>query len=1346
MHVLRCDIKHMNITQEQLDILTRPVRRKLIKLDLLDSDYQVINSLETIALENSSGLESNSNDDIRKGATITIVVPRTKTFLDSDESTLLIEGNVWLEKYINIQIGIVDYLNDDEVTWYNEGIVMISKPVRSFDGENNTLAFTCTDLMTKLTANGNGQLTGIGTMITTSSYIPKEDGSVELVRSKTYDALITTITQIANLPKYVVYPIPAKYEYIPYDIKVTAGQSVYDLLKQFINILIGWEMHFDNDGVFIVEPIPSGEREALYPLNNSDLMQYTVDYNLANVKNRIVVYGRVASLNYFTENSVYIEPLEVRYSGNTLILTYSNITAEKIKFETTFGFRSPLIYNDVPTTRVQIFNAGNTTAIFDSPLSAFENYNGLNRVEAMTIYPNKTYFIKLLTAGFRSTQWFNDVTIDNDLATKETVYDSIKGRTYGISESGVGQDSKLRVYNTGTSARLINASLPTFPQDEINSITQTTDDVYVSSEKISADIFSGLIPNAFTTQISTVVVDPIMKFAFAIALDGIAIYDYSTPTPTLGSILIAPYPLYDRAVIDTDTKQIFLSLLLGNLGVFDYSGTPTFGASISDNFNSAIHALSIDTNEKKVFASGSILPSVMQISILDYSGSGTPSFGSGITTPLSEMTRHMAIDTNEKIVFCATGGATADIAPFYYSTATPSFGSLISNTFNTGFEAITIDTNIKKVFVSVYPFLAASQCVLGVIDYNNTPFFSDFINIPSLDTVAQMVIDTAENKIYIGGNVNYFGRLITYNYSSISSSFGSLLIGNFTIGYNDIGIDVIDKKIFCVGGENFTTNYAEMETLDYTNSPDISIFNKTNNVFDDSLKTNYISTKTTALFAYNDTTLYCGGNLGDFAINTIGQTTFEIKNIDNPFYNFSGGAISIDRILATESTVFCFNFAEKLVGVYNVASGLWGLSYLVSFAASEILTDMAQDTQNIYIVGNQGGFIIFNKATFIFSNIISTPFADLQPIFSVAVNNDNTYIGTSNGRIALLEKKTNQFGEIQTAPELFDFSVLSMTIDNSGNVFCVGSWTATNGSQVVSYNAKNPTIVDFDNTSAISFQFMGKQQVSASITNENKNSPFYINKNIKEDNFYLKEILGNPNFDYVYNANLPTDFTALTDGMTFTYFVNRANDSDFFGIEYENTKMNLIDSGGGYVFQDEILYENKIVNGVRSPIGKGTMFDDFTLYSMTWNEGEDKLIFNGAFTKAIPEVLKSGEYDNIPSDALAQDRCEYELYLSSNLQDSVTLSIFPDYGIQINDRVRLKLKQNDDVLITAKGTNPICPILLLGKGGIALVANQAPSFEYLIKTNSIPLNVSSGGQSINAIRIFEDENIIGKNY
>ena len=148
-----------------------------------------------------------------------------------------------------------------------------------------------------------------------------------------------------------------------------------------------------------------------------------------------------------------------------------------------------------------------------------------------------------------------------------------------------------------------------------------------------------------------------------------------------------------------------------------------------------------------------------------------------------------------------------------------------------------------------------------------------------------------------------------------------------------------------------------------------------------------------------------------------------------------------------------------------------------------------------------------------------------------------------------------------------------------------------------------------------------------------------------------------------------------------------------------------------------VLYEY----GTNNPV---TALDNETYYVVYYNQGwylmghqqpvgiayddnpDSPFYINGSIGR-IRHVLYGGEYENITSDKLALERAKYELWKSTRLQDSITLTSIPNPWLDVN------------VLISHA---------IRGK-------SQENAAQYIIKSISTDYGIE-GTQSINAITYY----------
>lgn len=257
--------------QTDYDLSQLKVRNQRIKVDLLNFNFQTVNSLEGKVTDGSISIDATS--DIRRTCNITLVVEKS-------EDMIAPGGQVWLDKFIKVYVGTDNPRNNNETVWNNMGLFLINNPESVYNATTNTITFEGLDLMAKLTGRRNGQLPAVTTVV------PAE--------SKVADVVKQTITQLGGFDKYIIQD--AGYE-IPYDIKKDMGSTIYDLLVEIRDLYSDWEMFFDVDGVFHWQQIPNGINEPVVldfnQLKQKVIISETIDVDFENVKNHIIVYGRL---------------------------------------------------------------------------------------------------------------------------------------------------------------------------------------------------------------------------------------------------------------------------------------------------------------------------------------------------------------------------------------------------------------------------------------------------------------------------------------------------------------------------------------------------------------------------------------------------------------------------------------------------------------------------------------------------------------------------------------------------------------------------------------------------------------------------------------------------------------------------------------------------------------------------------------------------------------------------------------------------------------------------------------------------------------------------------------------
>ena len=313
----------LNITQDDYNILRQSYIKQYIKLDFLDFNMNVVDEINGNLISFSVTVDANA--DLRRSCECSLVV--------TDNSLEVYGGGkIWLDKFIRPWIGYLN-IRTGNIQWYNQGVYLINTPSYQYDAATYTLSFAGLDLMSKLTALRNGELPGVPTKIP--------------IGSDVRGAIIAAL-ELGGFTKYIVSEcknVDDTIQEVPYDIEIAQGGTVYDILKELLDILPQYQMYFDVDGVFHYEPIPTGASDPV--LIDDDvwqniLIQESVSTDFENVKNYIEVYGRSHDIDHFSDNTT----IEKTETGVDLTVHIPSLTPTEtgefpLQEWTLIGFTSP---------------------------------------------------------------------------------------------------------------------------------------------------------------------------------------------------------------------------------------------------------------------------------------------------------------------------------------------------------------------------------------------------------------------------------------------------------------------------------------------------------------------------------------------------------------------------------------------------------------------------------------------------------------------------------------------------------------------------------------------------------------------------------------------------------------------------------------------------------------------------------------------------------------------------------------------------------------------------------------------------------------------------------------------
>lgn len=328
------------ITEADKKLMLQRELRYMIKIEVLDLDYKILDSIEGTIIDGSYNIDSTS--DIRRTTSFSI----NPTVL-AENSPLRIAplGYIWFDKIIHFYIGLMDIVTE-EFTYYSEGYYLFVNISSSYDVQNNELNVTLNDYMAVFNGTRNGQI-GTAVVIPAYEYIEHNDGHIEILKYNLLrDAFKTVIVHLGKIPydkvlisemgatnglpelqkNYLAYRRDYPYwASVPYDQEFGVGTTVLQIVDTLRDLYPNYETFFSPDNnTFICQLIPSGYEEPV-TLDNDFIQKIVVSeqstVDLSDVKNVCEVWGRVLDPKYYAPEA---------HSGNENILTIFEEYNEKL--------------------------------------------------------------------------------------------------------------------------------------------------------------------------------------------------------------------------------------------------------------------------------------------------------------------------------------------------------------------------------------------------------------------------------------------------------------------------------------------------------------------------------------------------------------------------------------------------------------------------------------------------------------------------------------------------------------------------------------------------------------------------------------------------------------------------------------------------------------------------------------------------------------------------------------------------------------------------------------------------------------------------------------------------------
>lgn len=282
-----------------------------------------------------------------------------------------------------------------------------------------------------------------------------------------------------------------------------------------------------------------------------------------------------------------------------------------------------------------------------------------------------------------------------------------------------------------------------------------------------------------------------------------------------------------------------------------------------------------------------------------------------------------------------------------------------------------------------------------------------------------------------------------------------------------------------------------------------------------------------------------------------------------------------------------------------------------------------------------------------------------------------------------------------TRPEALATPINRIVIKDIANVGVADIELST---PIIAANEYYCVKITFNNSSCESCEYLGALQPRAIAFENNPESPFYVGTSTQYESAYGNAVdFASENEDYI--AELPVTVVGNNMGLNLSPWCTA---SDFSAASIGDTwkfKLN-VESLDQYIITMSINIGGEVnISVIRNMANERISLDYAQDYLLIATKiSSTTLQFNvmyypmpasvlpmsttsvlnlPKFNKQVRVVCAGDEYDNIYSDALAEQRARYEIYLRSRLHDNIQIVSAPIYWLEVNNIIEYNLPNSN---------------------------------------------------------------------
>ena len=280
-------------------------------------------------------------------------------------------------------------------------------------------------------------------------------------------------------------------------------------------------------------------------------------------------------------------------------------------------------------------------------------------------------------------------------------------------------------------------------------------------------------------------------------------------------------------------------------------------------------------------------------------------------------------------------------------------------------------------------------------------------------------------------------------------------------------------------------------------------------------------------------------------------------------------------------------------------------------------------------------------------------------------------------------------------PEALADPITNITIYDSANSLIFKIELAT---PIIAANEYYCVKLTFDATKCAACEYLGALQPRAIAFENNPDSPFYVGTSTQYESAYGNVVdFASENEDYIVELppavvgnnmmlNLSpwctaTDFNAASVGETWKFKLNVESLDQYI------ITMSIIMGGSVNTYSIRNMANERISLDyaqdyllIATKISSTTLQFNVMYYPMPASVlpmSTTSVLNLPKFNKQVRLVCAGDEYDNIYSDALAEQRARYEIYLRARLHDNIQIVSAPIYWLEVNNIIEYNLPNSN---------------------------------------------------------------------